>query len=118
MLTRRTCTAVGWWAPSKPTSGDLSVACLAVQDFVTYLKKSAFVIDGGIAGKRIRVPLTLVRSSSFAKQYEPHLIAASFIVVSLPWSCFAVVAPYRYISLATATFSLLRVGIGRGEVVV
>jgi hypothetical protein len=39
-----------------------------MQDFVMFLKKSALIIDGGVIGKRIRVPLTHVRGSSFAKQ--------------------------------------------------
>jgi hypothetical protein len=45
-------------------------AAVVVQDFATFLKKSALVIDGGVIGRRIRVPLTSVRGSTFAKQVQ------------------------------------------------
>ena len=35
-------------------------------DFLQFMKKSAFVIDGGVIGHRLRVPLNNVRGSSYA----------------------------------------------------
>lgn len=82
------------------------------EDFVDFLKKSALVIDGGVIGKRIRVPLTHVRGSSFAKQYEPHGIAASFLFASLPWGVISLWLSFRYLSLAAAFFGIVRIVYG------
>jgi hypothetical protein len=52
-----------------------------VQDFATFVKKSALVIDGGVAGKRIRVPLSHVRGSEFTRQVGSN--DAGIVVIGL-----------------------------------
>ncbi|MFN9940534.1 MAG: hypothetical protein ACK56I_13765, partial [bacterium] len=38
------------------------------QDFLAFIKKSAFVIDGGVLGHRLRVPMNNIRGSSYARK--------------------------------------------------
>lgn len=99
---------------TRPTYKIITSAVTAEMDFLEYLRQSVLIVDAGPAGPVMRIPFNNIRQTTFARQFEPHFMALTYLVLCLPTAILSLVFSQMAPAVATglAVLSLARVVLG------